>query len=473
MPSVSHVGAARLSTARSEVYSELAEESDRGAVASLVDRYCHIQSMVHQVLIIQPFIRYGTAVKSDTDQTLMLAESKALVETLGWRVVDTVTIGLNSYKKKYLFGSGNLSLLQEQIAANQKITAVFISMYQLTVTQRLELEQTFNVPVIDRYHLVLQIFYQHAASRESRLQVALAEIPYLKNRLMVEHEQERGLKHSKDRLGEKFFDTQRYVLKRLESNIRKRIEQLQEQRYKLRQQRKLQDVLTVAVIGYTNCGKTSLIKALTGCSKMEPRDQLFATLDVTCHGARLPGSQLPVVFIDTVGFISDIPTPLIASFRSTLEDALAADLLLHVVDRANPDWAHQAGQAAATLAKLRVPPGLLESVVTIGNKIDLLAPKDWVAVRESGAFPVSAMRGWGLEQLAARLEGQLVERTGRLQVRVRVRPGGEEWDWLHRHSTVSSVQVEPADENFVLVSVVITKPNMEKFKAHFVRDKLS
>merc|ERR1719342_295407 len=274
----------------------------------------------------------------------MLAESVALVETLAWIVVDTLTVGLNSFQKKHLFGAGKLRLLEEKISSNTKITSVFISLYQLTVTQRLELERLFSVPVIDRYHLVLQIFYQHTRSREARLQVALAEIPYLKNRLMIDHEYERGNKHSGSRLGEQYYDTQKFILKKLEGGIRRRIDQIKDQRQKLRTSRKDSEIATVAVIGYTNCGKTSLIKSLTGDTKMQPRNQLFATLDVTCHGTRLPGSNLNTVFIDTVGFISDIPTPLIASFSATLEDALDADLLVHMADFSNPDVSHQIGQ---------------------------------------------------------------------------------------------------------------------------------
>ena len=136
------------SSVRAEVYRELEQPSTD--VTDLVDRYCYVPSMQQQVLVIQPFIRYGDNVKADTTQQLMLAESVALVRTLDWAVVDTLTVGLNSFQKKHLFGSGKLRLLEEKISSNTKITSVFISLYQLTVTQRLELERLFSVPVIDR-----------------------------------------------------------------------------------------------------------------------------------------------------------------------------------------------------------------------------------------------------------------------------------------------------------------------------------
>ena len=173
----------------------------------------HVSSMAHQVFVIQPFLRFGVASKKDTNQQLMLEESIALVNTLGWKVVDHTCVGLNSFIKPFLFGSGKLADIESIISTNEKITAVFISMYQLTTTQRLELEKRFMVPVIDRYCLVLQIFYQHAQTQESRLQVALAEIPYLKNRLMVEHTEEKGRKHSGNSVGEQYFQEDKHPVR--------------------------------------------------------------------------------------------------------------------------------------------------------------------------------------------------------------------------------------------------------------------
>ena len=327
-----------------------------------------------------------------------------------------------------------------------------------------------NNVVLARYHLVLQIFYQHARSREARLQVALAEIPYLKNRLMIEHEYERGNKHSGSRLGEQYYDTQRFVLKQLEGKIRKRIGQMREQRQKLRTGRKQSDLPTVAVLGYTNCGKTSLIKAITGDNTMEAKDQLFHTLDTTCHGTKLPRSNLDTVFIDTVGFISDIPTALIASFSATLEDALDADLLLHVADFSNPDVEHQISQVEATLARLKVEAG--SRLVCVGNKIDKISTSQWRPIMERGYLPVSATEGHGLNHLLGRLEERLISVTDRLELRLRLRPGGEEWEWLRQHSALGEVEEqgeEDGEGNTNIVNIVISRANMERFKSLFVR----
>ena len=244
---------------------------------------------------------------------------------------------------------------------------------------------------------------------------------------MIEQEYERGNKHSGSRLGEQYYDTQRFVLKRLEGKIKKRISGMREQRQRLRTGRKQSDLPTVAVLGYTNCGKTSLIKAVTGDKTMEARD-------VTCHGTRLPRSNLDTVFIDTVGFISDIPTALIASFSATLEDALDADLLLHVADFSNPDVTHQISQVEATLARLKVELG--SRLVCVGNKIDKLPTSQWRQIMERGYLPVSATQGHGLNHLLGRLEEKLEERliTDIDQLKLRLRPRAEKWEWLKPYS---------------------------------------
>ena len=157
----------------------------------------------------------------------------------------------------------------------------------------------------------------------------------------------------------------------------------------------------MAVVGYTNCGKTSLIKALTGDESMSPRDQLFATLDVTVHEAVMP-SNLRTLFVDTVGFISDIPTNLIASFSATLEDAADADVLIHVRDVSNPDHEKQSANVLQTLRRLRVPKEKLDSMITLGNKIDLVDPAEWKGLKErENLVPVSATEGDGDDDASA------------------------------------------------------------------------
>ena len=150
VPSQSLIRNCSVLSSRGDIYNESLDTGEVDTVSNLVDRYFHVSSMQEQVLVIQPFIRYGQLSKRDTSHELMLQESIALVQTLNWKIVDHLTVGLSSFQKKQLFGTGKIKMLEEKIANNSKITSIFISLYQLTITQRLELEKVFCVPVIDR-----------------------------------------------------------------------------------------------------------------------------------------------------------------------------------------------------------------------------------------------------------------------------------------------------------------------------------
>lgn len=220
---------------------------------------------------------------------------------------------MDNLDKKFLFGSGNLEKLKSIIRSNKAITAVFVNISTLSNTQMKELELQFQIPIYDRYRIVMEILRLHALSKHAKLQVALAEVSYLWKRL--EFDVNMATSSNKE--------TQKLMLQSREQKIKNEIKKLRSHRELLRNKRKLQDYPIVAVVGYTNCGKTSLIKCLTGSKSLEPKDQLFATLDVTVHEGVLP-SYMKVLYVDTVGFIANIPTSLIECFIATLEDAMFA-----------------------------------------------------------------------------------------------------------------------------------------------------
>ena len=288
----------------------------------------------HKLIVIQPIDHKIESSRAD----LMLDETLNLVRTVEWIALESRVLTVKN--DDVLFGTGQLKSLKELIRRHENnsyyISSVLISTYKLSSRQRLNLEMELGKPIVDRYSLILQIFQRHAKTKEARLQVQLAEIPYLKARLLSDLEVENESKHSKQRKGRDWFDKQRLALSRQEKRIRQSIDKIKGQRDVLRSARSRDKLPVVAVVGYTNSGKTSLIKALTGNEQIQPENKLFATLDVTCHTATMP-SSLKVGFVDTVGFISDVPTSLIASFNATLEDAAQADLLIHVRDVSNPD----------------------------------------------------------------------------------------------------------------------------------------
>lgn len=183
------------------------------------------------------------------------------------------------------------------------------------------MEKEFNIPILDRYSVVIQILRLHAKSPEAKIQVAMAEIPYIWSQIR-DHE---GIALGKMRFA--LTDNQKQMLRDREKKLKNELLKIRSRRVLLRSKRKTRNFPTIAVVGYTNAGKTSLIKALTNEEKLQPRNQLFATLDVTAHAGLLP-CKLECLFIDTVGFMSDIPTNLIESFVATLEDAMLAVIFM-------------------------------------------------------------------------------------------------------------------------------------------------
>lgn len=321
-------------------------------------------------------------------------------------------VPLENLERKTLFGSGTLAKLKGNVRGDPSITAVFLNT-MLRNIQKEKLEQIFGVPIFDRYNIVMLILKMHAISKHAKLQVALAEVGYLLARL----------KKGDDNTGT-IFETKKLMLHTREQKIKKAITKLRAQREHQRTNRKKIDFPVVAVVGYTNTGKTSLIKSLTQDKSLVPQDKLFATLDVTLHAGVLP-SSLQVLYVDTVGFISDIPTTLIECFVVTLEDALFADVIVHVENLSSKSLLHQRNHVLNTLSNLASKideGGLLEKIITVGNKCDKIADGDCM----SEGLKVSAKTGYGIDKLLDKIEEKVLSSTGREIITVKVPIGGDE-----------------------------------------------
>ncbi|XP_004768388.2 putative GTP-binding protein 6 isoform X1 [Mustela putorius furo] len=272
--------------------------------------------------------------------------------------------------------------------------------------------------------------------------------------------------------GESFVQVQQRLLKEKEMKIRKALERLRQKRRLLGTRRRRQEFPVIAVVGYTNCGespcgrekrgKTTLIKALTGDDAVQPRDQLFATLDVTAHAGWLP-SRMAVIYMDTIGFLSQLPHSLIESFSATLEDVAHSDLIVHVRDVTHPETELQKASVLSSLRGLRLPAPLLDSMLEVHNKTDLVPGYSPV---EPQAVAVSALRGHGLPELKARLEDAVLRATGRQVLTLRVRLAGAQLSWLHQEATVQAVDVIP-EAGVADVTVVISKSAYGKFRKLF------
>ncbi len=346
-----------------------------------------------------------------------LQELAELARTAGAEVVGRTTQKLDHPAAATYIGSGKV---QDVVEALQHLNAnVVIFDDELAPSQQRNLEKALGVKVIDRTALILDIFATRAQTREGGLQVALAQMQYLLPRLAGQWshlERMEGAIGTRGP-GETQIETDRRLIRSRISRIKRELDSVRTQRELYRRRRARNGVPVVALVGYTNAGKSTLMRALSGADVLA-EDRLFATLDPVTRRLRLPGGEV-VLLTDTVGFIQKLPTDLVAAFRATLEELAEADLLLHVIDISHPNAWEQTQSVDATLAELGV--GGRPTLLAL-NKVDLLRQDDGTLVADfdearavvqgAGAPPrnvalVSAERRWGLRLLLDRIEAGL------------------------------------------------------------------
>ncbi len=355
-----------------------------------------------------------------------LAELKRLAETAGLQVVGTLTQKLDRPFPATLIGKGKLEELKALIAATGANVVVFDE--ELSPRQQRELEEALgeDVKVLDRTALILDIFAQRARTKEGVLQVELAQYIYRLPRLT------RAWTHLARQVGgsagrggiggvglrgpgETQLEVDRREIKRRIAQLRKELAEVRAHRELYRQQRREVPVPVVSLVGYTNAGKSTLLNALTN-AQVYADDKLFATLDPTTRRVKLPGGQ-EILLTDTVGFIQKLPPQLVAAFRATLEEILEANVIIHVVDITHPAVERQVRTVEAVLRQL----GAGEKPVVMAlNKIDRFSEEALQARRRyfPQGVPISALKGWGLEELLSRVEDVLREQMVPITVHV-------------------------------------------------------
>ena len=350
----------------------------------------------------------------DGDPRDNLDEFQALAESAGAETVDTVRHRRHSPDPRYFLGRGKVEEIAARIPADG-IELVLID-HAISPAQERNLEREFRCRVLDRTGLILDIFAQRARSHEGKLQVELAQLRHIASRLV------RGWSHLERQKGgiglrgpgETQLEMDRRMLGTRIKQLERKLDKVRRQRAQGRQARRRQEFPVVSLVGYTNAGKSTLFNALTG-SGIYADDRLFATLDTTLRRLELPDGQ-PVIMADTVGFISDLPHGLVAAFRSTLEEVGESDLLLHVVDAADPDRADHSREVQGVLAEIgagEVP------VLTVYNKADLCQHPVGVLRDDEDraeAVWVSSAESRGLDDLL----GAVAEELGSGRVRGRV-----------------------------------------------------
>ena len=396
--------------------------------------------------VILPFIRQeqqpeqGSGWPSLRSAQARLEEATALAQSIGLSVAWRAIFPVRTRRPSTLLGEGQVEQVKQELALRGISLAVVDS--ALSPVQQRTLEKAWGCKVIDRTGLILEIFGARARTREGALQVELAHLDYQRTRLVrswTHLERQRGGFGFLGGPGESQLEIDRRLIAERMAKIRRELEQVRRTRGLHRAARKRVPYPIVALVGYTNAGKSTLFNALTGAEVLA-KDQLFATLDPTMRGLALPSGRR-VILSDTVGFISDLPHQLVAAFRATLEEVAEADLILHVRDIAHPDSEAQSSDVRRVLDDM-VRAGTLDAewpsrVLEVLNKSDLLAEEERImlAERARGAVLVSALTGAGLDRLRSAIDQRLS--AGVAVHRLAVAPwDGRALAWLYTHGEV-------------------------------------
>lgn len=395
------------------------------------------------------------------DSTARLAETAGLAEAIGLIVADQVAVRMRQPKPATLIGSGQI----ESIAATVRMEDASLVVFDaaLTPVQQRNLEKALDAKVIDRTGLILEIFGERAATAEGRLQVELAHLDYQAGRLVrswTHLERQRGGFGFLGGPGETQIEADRRLIRDRMARLKRELESVTRTRGLHRDRRQRAPWPVIALVGYTNAGKSTLFNRVTGADVMA-EDLLFATLDPTLRQISLPGVD-KAILSDTVGFVSDLPTQLVAAFKATLEEVASADMLIHVRDIAHPDTEAQRADVEKVLQEIGVAAATPRHEAW--NKVDLVDDDQRSdvlgdAARREDVTVVSALNGEGVAVLLGRVAARLT--AGHRRYAVTLESGnGAAAAWLHAHGEVLDVAI---DGDQAIYDVRLSEPDYHRF----------
>lgn len=399
-----------------------------------------------------------------------LEEALGLATALDVDIVYSEIVPIRDINVANYLGGGKISEIADRVKS-QKATMLVMNCALSPIQQR-NLERHWQVKVIDRTGLILEIFGLRAATKEGRLQVELARLAYERSRLVrtwTHLERQRGGQGFLSGPGETQIESDRRVLSEKMTKLRAALEQVRRTRRLQRQARQRAPERVVALVGYTNAGKSTLFNAMTDGGVLA-KDMLFATLDTTHRVLELPKGK-SAILSDTVGFISDLPTDLISAFRATLEEVKEADLLLHVRDVTDPLSEERKDSVLDVLDQIGAGPEHGQDMIEIWNKADLLsndayeasilkAQSSLIHEGETSAYIVSGLTGMGLDELLAGIESDLSSKDE--IINVEIMPGDYKIRaWLHENGQV--IEEETDDTGKCLMQVILSEVDIGKF----------
>lgn len=397
-----------------------------------------------------------------------LEEVIGLAEAIELKVVGTAITRVNKFSPATLFGKGKVDELGKMLHQHEAELVVVNTV--LTPVQQRNLETAWSVKVLDRTGLILEIFGARAETKEGKLQVALANLNYQRGRLVrswTHLERQRGGTGFTGGPGETQIESDRRAIQVRISKLQKQLAQVKRTRGLHRTARKKIPFPIVALVGYTNAGKSSLFNVLSGANVMV-KDMLFATLDPTMRQVELP-TGLTIIMSDTVGFISNLPHELVAAFRATLEEVLEADLILHVEDIASEDTEAQDLDVQLILKDLGIGDEYQIPIVKVWNKTDLLdndarEAAENIAAEDKNIIPISAVKSTGLLELSKRIESVL--QKDHEFYKMTLSPArGAELAWIYRHCQVK--ERDDMEDGMIELNIMVDAKHNEQFRNKF------